>query len=72
MYEVGDVVCVIDDMAEVFRLQKGHGEWADDMALVCNTLVKSIQNLMFGRFGLYLETVKYTKFAPFKNIPLYG
>ena len=33
-YEVGDVVRVIDDIAEVFRLQKGHGEWNDDMALV--------------------------------------
>ena len=33
-YEVGDVVRVIDDIAETYRLQKGHGEWADDMALV--------------------------------------
>ena len=39
LYEVGDVVRVIDDIAEVFRLQKGHGEWADDIALVCNVLV---------------------------------
>ena len=33
-YEVGDVVRVIDDMAETHRLQQGHGEWIDDMALV--------------------------------------
>ena len=33
-YEVGDVVRVIDDIAETYRLQKGHGEWIDDMALV--------------------------------------
>ena len=32
--EVGDVVRVIDDIAKVFQLQKGHGEWSDDMALV--------------------------------------
>ena len=33
----GDVVRVIDDMAEVHRLQKaGHG-WDDDMALVSNS-----------------------------------
>jgi len=41
LYEVGNVVRVIDDMAEVFRLQKGHGEWTDNMALVCKVLVKS-------------------------------
>ena len=33
-YEVGDVVRVIDAMAETYRLQQGHGEWIDDMALV--------------------------------------
>ena len=42
-YEVGDVVRVIDDIAEVFRLQKGHGEWNDDMALV---RVRSVTPLM--------------------------
>ena len=30
----GDVVRVCDDMSLVHRLQTGHGEWADDMALV--------------------------------------
>lgn len=30
----GDVVRMIDDMANVYSLQKGHGEWVDDMALV--------------------------------------
>ena len=30
----GDVVRMIDDMAKVYSLQKGHGEWVDDMALV--------------------------------------
>ncbi len=30
----GDVVRMIDDMAKVYSLQKDHGEWVDDMALV--------------------------------------
>ena len=34
MLESGDVVRMISDMAEVYRLQQGHGEWNDDMALV--------------------------------------
>ena len=25
---------MIDDMAKMYSLQKGHGEWVDDMALV--------------------------------------
>ena len=33
-FEARDVVRVIDDIGEVFQLQKGHGEWSDDMALV--------------------------------------
>lgn len=33
----GDVVRIIDDIAKVFSLQKGHGEWVDDMALVSET-----------------------------------
>ena len=31
----GDVIRVIDDMAEVHRLQKDSHSWADDMVLVC-------------------------------------
>lgn len=34
MFYYGDVVCVLEDMVEVHRLQAGHGEWNDDMALV--------------------------------------
>ncbi len=33
-HEIGDVVRVMDDMAEMYRLQKDHGGWNDDMALV--------------------------------------
>ena len=34
-FECGDVVRMISDMAEAYRLQQGHGEWNDDLALVC-------------------------------------
>lgn len=34
MFYYGDVVRVLEDMVEVHRLQAGHGEWNDDMALV--------------------------------------
>lgn len=34
LFKAGDVVCVSDDMGEVCKLQKGHGEWAEDMAQV--------------------------------------
>ena len=33
-FECGDVVRMISDMAEAYKLQQGHGEWNDDMALV--------------------------------------
>ena len=32
--EVGDHVLVLNDAAEMKRLQQGHGEWADDMTFV--------------------------------------
>ena len=32
--QVGDVVRILDDMAEVMKLQQNHGEWAEEMALV--------------------------------------
>ena len=33
-FKEGDVVRIIDDMAEVHMLQDDHGGWVDDMALV--------------------------------------
>ena len=38
-FECGDVVRMISDMAEAYRLQKGHGEWNDDMALVTRMML---------------------------------
>ena len=34
LFHEGDVVRVLDDLAEVHRLQDGHGGWNDDIALV--------------------------------------
>lgn len=31
MFKPGDVVKIMDDRAEVTKLQKGHGEWNEDM-----------------------------------------
>ena len=42
VFESGDVVRMISDMAEVYRLQQGHGEWNGDMALVSGTLLVSV------------------------------
>lgn len=33
-YKRGDVVRVMDDLAEVTKLQKGHGGWIDEMSYV--------------------------------------
>lgn len=33
-YACGDVVRIMDDMAEIRKLQQGHGEWNEDMATV--------------------------------------
>ena len=34
MFESGESVRIIDDMAEVMKLQSGHGGWNDDMGCV--------------------------------------
>ena len=38
-YQVGDAVRVMDDRAEVSKLQKNHGGWVEEMSDVstCNT-----------------------------------
>ena len=33
-YDIGDAVCVVDDLAELHRMQSNIGDWNDDMALV--------------------------------------
>ena len=33
-YTSGDVVCIMDDMAEVMKLQQEYGGWNEDMANV--------------------------------------
>ena len=34
MFRAGDVVSIMEDRAEVSKLQKGHGEWREDMTAV--------------------------------------
>lgn len=33
-YDIGDAVRVVDDLAELHRVQSNIGDWNDDMALV--------------------------------------
>ena len=33
-FDIGDTVRVLDDLAELHRLQSNIGDWNDDMALV--------------------------------------
>ena len=33
--EFGDLVQISDDIVEVQKFQKGHGEWAEEMSEVC-------------------------------------
>lgn len=35
-FSAGDVIRIVDDIAEVHNLQENHGGWVDDMALVSN------------------------------------
>ena len=37
VYQRGDVVRVIDDLAKIYQIQ-GSEEWNDDMALVCDAV----------------------------------
>jgi len=45
-YACGDVVRIMDDMAEIRKLQQGHGEWNEDMATTVGQLgvVKGVSN----------------------------
>ena len=36
-YQVGDIVRVMDDLAEVAKLQKNHGGWVEEMSDVSHT-----------------------------------
>ena len=42
-FQCGDAVRVSDDMTLVHQLQDGHGEWADDIALVYIYLLMYVQ-----------------------------
>jgi len=47
MFRPGDVVSVMEDRAEVCKLQKGHGEWSEEMTAVRNNLQKFVSQEIF-------------------------
>ena len=47
MFRPGDVVSVMEDRAEVCKLQKGHGEWSEEMTAVRNNLQKLVSQEIF-------------------------
>ena len=48
MFRPGDVVSVMEDRAEVCKLQKGHGGWSEEMTAVRNNLQKLVsQEIIF-------------------------
>ena len=44
LFNTGDVIRVIDDIAKVHDLQENHGGWVDDMALVGNVPIHRNNN----------------------------
>ena len=53
-----DVIRVIDDMAEVHRIQKSGCGWTDDMALVSIVAFYHTSS-MYGQHSTVLLTVRY-------------
>ena len=47
MFRAGDVVSIMEDRAEVSKLQKGHGEWNEEMTPVRNNLQILVSQGMF-------------------------
>ena len=69
MFHYGDVVRVLEDMVEVHRLQTGHGEWNDDMALVKtpSNIQQSGDDLAIVLKLKVCNIVTSTGIAPFKS-----
>ena len=59
----GDVVRVMDDMAEVTKLQQGHGEWNEHMAMV-NHFIAWLRRTrqLFCALTLYVVQEMFVKF----------
>lgn len=55
-HKKGDVVRMIDDMSQVYKLQEGHGEWTDDMALV-GVVVSGGVAMRVGVVSMYVIVV---------------
>ena len=45
-FKPGDVVRIMDDRAEVTKLQKGHGEWNEDMLDVSHLSTPNLDRLL--------------------------
>ena len=48
MFRAGDVVSIMEDRTEVSKLQKGHGEWNEEMIAVRNNLQTLVLQGMFN------------------------
>ncbi|XP_072464629.1 E3 ubiquitin-protein ligase MIB2 isoform X3 [Notamacropus eugenii] len=57
---VGDMVRVIEDLETVKRLQAGHGEWTDDMALALGHVGKVIKVFENGDLRVSVGSLSWT------------
>lgn len=51
VYNVGDLVTIINNMAKVKQLQKGHGEWIDTMKHVRESTTMMIRAILVVIFN---------------------
>ena len=59
MFRAGDVVSIMEDRAEVTKLQKGHGEWREDMTAV---------SIWIYNLQQYSSTRKFSAVVPLLNL----
>ena len=59
------MVRVCEDMAVVHRLQSGHGEWADDMALVETLTHDTLHEYFMGTLQPAIKCVSYREYMLF-------
>ena len=59
MFHIGDVVQVMEDLEEVMKLQKGHGEWNEVMQNV-STLQTEYNYLVSFTSLVYINTHTHT------------
>ena len=57
MFRAGDVVSIMEDRAEVTKLQKGHGEWREDMTAVSIWIYNLQQHSSTRKFSAVVSLV---------------